>query len=246
MSVKSSFIVDAVGALWRPRFDALALGIDARLRLAWSEKGKIFALSFAKKADDPGEFYRAGARFLRRRKGFCPRFIAFDPHPYFECSRQAAAFKKLFFPKARLVPVFHHVAHAALCAFTHGLEKKFLTLAWDGTGYGADAKVWGGEFLVYQNRSFCRAAHFDYQFLPGNESAVLEPWRMAFAMLYRIYGEKVFSLALPFLKKKSGRLRLQARAVSLTPWLRYCRLLLPGPWKPALLEAGQKGFILLK
>jgi hydrogenase maturation protein HypF len=203
MSAKSSFSVDVVATKLKPAWDILALGTDAQLRLAWSQNRRIFTLSPKKQPAGPDLFYQEACFYLARRKRLTPRFIAFDPHPYFECCRQAAALQRTFFPSAQLKPVFHHVAHAALAAHQKGLLKNFIALTWDGTGFGADGKVWGGEFFVYRNRCFRRAAHFSYQYLPGNESAILEPWRVAFAALHRIYGKKIFSLDLRFLKGRS-------------------------------------------
>jgi hydrogenase maturation protein HypF len=203
MSAKNSFVIEAVVAKLKPSLDILALGTDTWPRLAWSQNGMIFALSPKKKIADTVSFYQEACLFLARRKRIEPRFLAFDPHPYFECRRQAAGLQKSFFPESRLAPVFHHVAHAALFAAETGLRKNFIALAWDGTGFGADGKVWGGEFLVYQDKRFRRAAHFSYQYLPGSDKAILEPWRVAFAVLYRICGEKIFSLNLRFLKGRS-------------------------------------------
>ena len=85
--------------------------------------------------------------------------------------------------EVELVGVQHHHAHAVACMAEHGLEGPVIGVALDGTGYGADGKVWGGEFLVATLADFKRMAHLAYVPMPGGERAIQEPWRMAVAYL---------------------------------------------------------------
>ena len=96
--------------------------------------------------------------------------------------------------------VQHHHAHVVSCMAEHGLEGKVLGLALDGTGYGADGRIWGGEVLVADERSYERVAHFDYVPMPGGAAAIREPWRMAVAYLWAGLGEEVFQQDLPVLQ----------------------------------------------
>jgi hydrogenase maturation protein HypF len=72
------------------------------------------------------------------------------------------------------------------------LEGKLLGVSWDGTGYGLDRNIWGGEFLLTTDTSFERTATFRSFRLPGGEKAIKEPRRIALSMLYEIYGDDVF------------------------------------------------------
>ena len=89
----------------------------------------------------------------------------------------------------RLVPIQHHHAHAVSCMAEHGLEGPVIGVSLDGTGYGTDGAIWGGEFLVATLADFERMAHLAYVPMPGGERAIKEPWRMALAYLGEVVPE---------------------------------------------------------
>jgi hydrogenase maturation protein HypF len=110
-----------------------------------------------------------------------PQLIVHDLHPDYastNCARERAAADEI-----PLLAVQHHHAHVASCMAEHGLDEPVIGVSFDGTGYGTDRAIWGGEFLVADYRNFRRAAHLRYVGLPGGDSAVREPWRMAAAHL---------------------------------------------------------------
>lgn len=112
-----------------------------------------------------------------------PEAIAFDLHPDYLASRFA-----LEQAQRENIPSFgiqHHYAHVAACMVENGFtgEEPALGVAFDGTGYGEDGKIWGGEFLLANYTAYERLAHLRYVPLPGGDQAVKEPWRVALAWL---------------------------------------------------------------
>jgi hydrogenase maturation protein HypF len=110
--------------------------------------------------------------------------IAHDLHPEYLSTKWALDQDR------ELVPVQHHHAHAAACLAEHGEEGPVLALVFDGTGYGTDGTLWGGELLRCDLERFERVAHLEPVPLPGGEAAIREPWRMA-ALLLELAGRPV-------------------------------------------------------
>jgi len=105
-----------------------------------------------------------------------------DAHPDYSSTRYAQRNGR------RFVEVQHHIAHVMACAAENGVAPPFLGVSWDGTGYGTDGTVWGGEFFLVGDRSVRRFAHFRTFALPGGEMAAREPRRSAIGLLYEMFG----------------------------------------------------------
>lgn len=112
-----------------------------------------------------------------------PELIAHDMHPAYLSTAFARAQSEL--PTAE---VQHHHAHMAACMCEHGLSEPVLGVIFDGTGYGTDGKIWGGEFLIGDYSGFKREAQLEYCPLPGGDRAVEEPYRVALALLQAAHG----------------------------------------------------------
>jgi hydrogenase maturation protein HypF len=111
-----------------------------------------------------------------------PERVAHDLHPDYAATRYARE-RAGAGEKVTRVAVQHHQAHIASCMAEHRLVEPVIGVAFDGTGYGTDGAIWGGEFLVGDYRQFRRAAHLRYVGMPGGDQAIREPWRMALAHL---------------------------------------------------------------
>ncbi len=110
-----------------------------------------------------------------------PEIVAHDMHPDYFSTKFAFEYAKN--NKCRLIPVQHHHAHVASCMIENGIKNKVIGVVLDGTGYGVDANIWGGEWFVADRRGFKREGHLRYTAMPGGDKAVEEPWRMAVSYL---------------------------------------------------------------
>ncbi|MFZ4547927.1 MAG: carbamoyltransferase HypF [Bacteroidales bacterium] len=126
-----------------------------------------------------------------------PSLLAVDMHPNYISTKTGLNFKD----NLPVVHVQHHHAHIASCMAEHSLDEKVIGVALDGTGYGTDGNIWGGEFFTCDLNDFTRITHFEYIPLPGGDLAAEEPWRMAVSYLYKVYGNSFLELDLPLLKK---------------------------------------------
>ncbi|MDX2242940.1 MAG: carbamoyltransferase HypF [Leptolyngbyaceae cyanobacterium bins.302] len=119
-----------------------------------------------------------------------PTAIACDLHPDYRSTQFAQQLaNQLNIP---VIPVQHHYAHVLSCMAEHQLEGSVLGIAWDGTGYGLNGTIWGGEFLHITDTSFQRMAHLRSFPLPGGDKAVKEPRRSAIGLLYELLGNEIF------------------------------------------------------
>jgi hydrogenase maturation protein HypF len=138
--------------------------------------------------------------------GSRPDRIACDMHPDYASSAFAAIAAKT---GLSTIPVQHHYAHILSCMADNELEPPALGVAWDGSGYGLDGTIWGGEFLEISQGSFRRVAHLRTFPLPGGDAAITHPRRAAIGLLYEILGDRVFSLRdlAPILASSASELR---------------------------------------
>ncbi|MGB5770242.1 MAG: carbamoyltransferase HypF, partial [Crocosphaera sp.] len=135
---------------------------------------------------------------LKQLYEFEPEIIVCDAHPDYVSSQFAKA------QNLPLIKVQHHYAHVLSCLADNNLKPPVLGVAWDGTGYGNDDTIWGGEFLLVRDNKYERIAHFRPLKLPGGEQAVKDPRRTALGILHEIFGSD-YSLQLPFLETFSDR-----------------------------------------
>jgi len=145
---------------------------------------------------------------LCRLYRFKPELVAADLHPDYASTLWARS------SGLPLVSVQHHQAHVAACAAENGLEDDYLGVAWDGTGYGLDGSVWGGEFFLVRGGKFERIAHLRPFRLPGGEAAIKECWRAAAGLLYEGFGAGAAPVACP---SRSLIMRMLERGVN-SPW----------------------------
>ncbi|MBK6765677.1 MAG: carbamoyltransferase HypF [bacterium] len=127
-----------------------------------------------------------------------PELVACDLHPDYVTTRMAEKWSKQH--GVPLVRVQHHHAHLAATLAEHHCRDRALCIALDGTGYGTDGTVWGGELLFGNFESFDRLGHLAAVPMQGNDSAAKQPWRMALSWLNATYSDELSSLDLPLLR----------------------------------------------
>ena len=142
-------------------------------------------------------FERVNAAF-RELYELHPAALACDMHPDYLSTQFARRSGE------RVVAVQHHHAHVLACMAENHLRPPALGVAWDGSGYGADGTIWGGEFLCVSDAGYQRAAHLRTFPLPGGERAVKEPRRTALGLLFELLGEKALALDVPVVRSFTG------------------------------------------
>ncbi len=121
---------------------------------------------------------------LCRLYSFKPEAVVCDLHPDYASTHWA---EKSGLPVIR---VQHHQAHVASCAAENKVERPYLGVSWDGTGYGLDGSIWGGEFFHVEDGMFDRVAHLRSFNLPGGDVAVREGWRSAASLMFEVFGQE--------------------------------------------------------
>ncbi|MDQ3729181.1 MAG: carbamoyltransferase HypF [Actinomycetota bacterium] len=173
------------------------------------------------------ESFREGVAHFERLFAVEPQLIAHDLHPDYLSTRYAQERAEAS-PALELVGVQHHHAHLAACLAEHGETARALGVIFDGTGFGPDASVWGGELLVGDLEDYERAGMLMPVRLPGGDRAVREPWRMAASWL---------SLALDAeLPPIPRTLREEVEAAD---WKAVCGIVQTGAGSPVTTSAGR-------
>lgn len=191
----------------------LALGGQSKSNFCFVKKGTAYLFESGGNLANLEDFRLFGAQIkkLQRKLKLNPKIIACDLHPEYistKLANEIATENTL-----KLNSIQHHEAHVAACIVDNKVKGDVIGIAFDGTGFGKDGNVWGGEFFLGNVKTFKRKAHLKYVPMPGGEASVKEPWRMAVSYLYNIYGSKLWNLRVDFLKnldKKRAKFLIKA------------------------------------
>ena len=179
----------------------LACGADLKGAFALAKGDKAFLFDgFGDLAQlDNFERYEKAAKASIAKTGIRPKIVACDLHPGYFSTRLAETYT-LYAKRYPLLKIQHHEAHIASAITEHSIKGDVIGVAFDGTGFGVDGNIWGGEFFVGNVRKLKRIAHLEYTPMPGGEAAIHEPWRMAASHLYRCLGNGFLRLKIDFVK----------------------------------------------
>ena len=168
----------------------LATGAHLKNTVAVSAGGEVFVSQHIGDLETPQAFdaFRRVISDFERLYEVRPEAVACDAHPDY-LSTKFAEESGLF---ARHVQ--HHLAHVVSCMAENEIEGPALGVAWDGSGYGNDGTIWGGEFLRVDDSSYQRVARLRAFRLPGGEKAIKEPRRAAIGLLCEIFGDELLTM----------------------------------------------------
>ena len=127
-----------------------------------------------------------------------PEALAYDLHPHYLSTQWALKQEGI-----KRIGIQHHYAHTASVMAEKGIKTKVIGVSFDGTGYGTDGNLWGGEILIADINGFKRAGHFKYIPLPGGDVAIKEPWRTSVSCIKDIAGDEAMHYleSIGFVKK---------------------------------------------
>jgi hydrogenase maturation protein HypF len=169
--------------------NVLAVGAHLKNTVALARGNEIFVSQHIGDLETPAAFdaFRAATEDLQHLYECRADTVTCDLHPDYLSTKHAGT---LSLP---MVSVQHHHAHVLACMADNEIAGSVLGVSWDGTGYGPDGTVWGGEFLVCRDGDYERVAHLRTFMLPGGEAAVKQPWRSALGVRYELLDEAAFS-----------------------------------------------------
>ena len=154
--------------------------------------------------------FEHGIEHFKRLFNLRPEVIVHDLHPEYISTKYAIALDD----ELVKVGVQHHHAHIASCMADNGVDGEVIGVAMDGLGYGADGRLWGGEFFAASFAQAERVAHLEYMPMPGGVKAIREPWRMAMIYLHRVFGDEVLDLDLDFVRRRDRRVWAALRQIT--------------------------------
>lgn len=182
------------------------------------------------------EYYKKTLKHFMGLYEIAPKVIAHDLHPLYMTTKVA---KEVAGEDLPSLAVQHHHAHLAACLAEHHRNEPTIGVILDGTGYGTDGTIWGGEFLLGDLSGFSRVGHLMTCPLPGGDRSVKEPWRYSLSLLVRALGaDKALTKARELWPGREKTIELILKTLKEAPVTSSCGRLFDGLW--GLLSIGDK------
>jgi hydrogenase maturation protein HypF len=177
----------------------LAMGANQKSTVAIGFDDQVILSPHIGDLDSIGSvvYYEKNIQTLARIYNFEPACMVHDKHPYYESTKVAKKIAGESKEQVAARGVQHHYAHILGVMAEKGISSKVLGVAFDGTGYGDDGRLWGGEFMVCHYTGFERVAQLKYFKLLGGERAIKEPKRVALSLLFQLYDKETLHLDNP-------------------------------------------------
>jgi len=181
----------------------LAVGAELKNAVALNRGEQVFLSQHIGDMENFEVFssFEQTIRHLETLLDIHPLFLAHNQHPEYLSTKYALS-RRTELP---LFAVQHHHAHVASCLAENHRSQAVIGLALDGTGYGPDGRIWGGEVLTADLYAFTRRYHFENVLMPGGDRAIREPWRMAVSYLHHAFGAAFADIPLPFVRSLAGQ-----------------------------------------
>lgn len=179
----------------------LACGADLKGAFALAKGSEAYLFDgFGDLADlDNFTRYEKAIRQAVKKLHIKPAVVACDMHPGYFSTRFAKDYT-MYDVRCTMYEIQHHEAHIASAILDNAIKGAVLGVAFDGTGYGTDGNIWGGEFFSGNVKKMDRVYHLDYVPMPGGEKVIAEPWRMAASFLYYVFGNGFLKQKIDFVK----------------------------------------------
>lgn len=185
--------------------EILALGSELKNTISVSNKNDVFISEYIgdlKNIETINKFERSISHYFKIYS-IKPKVIVYDMHPSFIYREMNLKEKLNLNNDIKIIETQHHHSHVVSCMVENDINEQVIGIAYDGTGYGDDKKIWGGEFLLCNRKKYVRIGHLQYFNLPGGESSIKNPWKIALSLLYKSYNDDFINYIPNNLKNKS-------------------------------------------
>lgn len=197
------FVPEGIEFPYKFKKNIFAAGADMKNTFALAKDKKVYLSQHIGDLQNTSSInsYKKSINLLKKTLKIEPEIITYDMHPDYFSTKIA---KEMIDKKRDIkgIAIQHHHAHiASVMAENKIKNEKVIGVAFDGTGFGTDKKIWGGEFLICDYSRFERTGHLEYVPLPGGEKAIKDVWKMGCVYLYKTFGKNFLSLDIDFTRK---------------------------------------------